>query len=105
MTLINIQAAKTHLSRLVEDVIAGKDIVLGKAGKPMVRLIPYKVAKPMRKGGQFHGEVWQSADCWAPDEDLLGDAPLVTTSESVEYRAVLRKSRRAAKGNRVAEES
>ncbi|MCC6414527.1 MAG: type II toxin-antitoxin system Phd/YefM family antitoxin, partial [Opitutaceae bacterium] len=34
MNTINIQAAKTHLSRLVEQAAAGEEIVLAKAGKP-----------------------------------------------------------------------
>jgi prevent-host-death family protein len=33
-----LQAAKTHLSRLVDEAVAGKEIVLLKAGKPLVRL-------------------------------------------------------------------
>jgi len=38
---VNIQAAKTHLSRLVEEAAAGEEIVLAKAGKPVARLVPY----------------------------------------------------------------
>jgi prevent-host-death family protein len=78
--IINIQAAKTHLSRLVEEVLAGADIVLAKAGKPLVRMVPYKAAKSPRVGGQFAGRVSASEDCWAPDESVFGDAPLVVTA-------------------------
>jgi prevent-host-death family protein len=35
MKTVNIQAAKTHLSRLVDEAMAGTEIVLAKAGKPM----------------------------------------------------------------------
>jgi prevent-host-death family protein len=40
MRTINIHAAKTHLSRLVEQAAAGEEIVIAKAGKPMARLAP-----------------------------------------------------------------
>jgi prevent-host-death family protein len=42
MELANIHQAKTHLSRLVERALAGEDIVIAKAGKPLVRLVPYE---------------------------------------------------------------
>jgi prevent-host-death family protein len=79
MKTINIQAAKTHLSRLVEEVVAGEEIVLAKAGKPLVRLVPYAPARAVRVGGQLAGQIWCAADCWAPDEDVFAasiEAPL-----------------------------
>ncbi len=39
MLIININEAKTHLSRLVEDAAHGKSFVIAKAGKPMVKVI------------------------------------------------------------------
>ena len=42
MKTVNMQSAKTHLSRLVEEAAAGADIVLAKAGRPMVRLVPFQ---------------------------------------------------------------
>lgn len=38
--VVNIQEAKTHLSRLVEEACAGQTIVIAKAGRPRVRLTP-----------------------------------------------------------------
>ena len=40
MTTLNIHAAKTHLSRLIEDVAGGEEVVIAKAGKPVARLVP-----------------------------------------------------------------
>lgn len=80
MKTINIQAAKTHLSRLVEEAAAGEEIVLAKAGKPLVKLVPYAPARAARVGGQLAGQIWAAPDCWAPDEDVFAasiDAPLV----------------------------
>jgi prevent-host-death family protein len=77
--VINIQAAKTHLSRIVDEVGSGEEIVLAKAGKPLVRLVPYAVPGQPRKSGLFAGQAWEAPDCWAPDDgglDASIDGPL-----------------------------
>ncbi len=79
MKTINIQAAKTHLSRLVDQAAAGEEIILAKAGKPLAKLVPFQVARKPRVGGQLKGQIWASPDCWETDEDLIqqmSDAPL-----------------------------
>ena len=38
MKVVNVQEARTHLSRLLERVAAGEVILLGKHGKPMAKL-------------------------------------------------------------------
>lgn len=52
MQIINIHAAKTHFSRLVEQAAAGEEIVIAKAGKPLARLMPLAMpaAVPRRLG-------------------------------------------------------
>ena len=57
MKTVNIQAAKTHLSRLVEEAAAGEEIVLAKAGKPVARLVPYGGAGEKRTLGAWRGKV------------------------------------------------
>ncbi len=49
MRTINIHAAKTHLSRLVEEVAAGEPFVIAKAGKPMAQVIPISAPKKKAK--------------------------------------------------------
>jgi len=81
--IINIQEAKTHLSRLVEQAVEGTQVVIGKAGKPLVTLTPYAVRRAPRVGGFAKGQVWEAADCWDSSEDLLGEslaAPLYVPS-------------------------
>jgi prevent-host-death family protein len=41
MRQINIHAAKTHLSALVEKAAAGEPFIIAKAGKPMVKVVPF----------------------------------------------------------------
>jgi len=55
---VNIHEAKTHLSRLVERAAAGEEIIIGKAGKPVARLVPYQELKPPeRKPGSMRGKI------------------------------------------------
>ena len=58
MTTINLYEAKTHLSQLVERAANGEEIIIGKAGKPMVRLVPYRpMGDTPREPGSWHGRV------------------------------------------------
>ena len=41
MRTVNIHDAKTHLSRLVQDVAAGESVIIAKAGKPLARVVPF----------------------------------------------------------------
>lgn len=55
--VINVHEAKTHLSRLLDRVRAGENIVLGKSGEPYARLIPYRVVEPRRAFGALRGRL------------------------------------------------
>ncbi len=68
--MINIQNAKTHLSRLIEESVEGEDIVIAKAGKPLVRLIPFREKARVRKLGALSGLVKEAEGCWETDSDL-----------------------------------
>ena len=58
MKPVNIHEAKTHLSRLVERVAAGDEVVIARAGKPVAKLIPYRDnAPPIRRPGAWRGKV------------------------------------------------
>ena len=55
MVSVNIHEAKTHLSRLVDQAAQGREFVIAKAGKPMVRVIPLQVPPAVRKLGFLAG--------------------------------------------------
>ena len=55
MKTVNIHAAKTQLSALVEEAASGKEIIIAKAGKPMARLVPLERKKFDRKPGRLKG--------------------------------------------------
>ncbi len=55
MRTVNIHAAKTHLSALLEEAAAGEEIIIAKAGKPVARLVPLERKKFDRKPGRLKG--------------------------------------------------
>jgi len=69
--VVNMHEAKSSLSRLVEEAEAGEEIVLARAGKPVVRLVPVRPAA-RRRLGRWRGKVVMSDDFDAPlpDADL-----------------------------------
>jgi prevent-host-death family protein len=71
MRTINIHAAKTHLSRLVEDAAAGEEIIIAKAGKPVARLCAVEGPKQRRALGLLKGKLHLPDDIDAPlSEDV-----------------------------------
>jgi prevent-host-death family protein len=49
MKTVNVHQAKTHLSKLLESVEAGEEIVIARSGKPVAKLVPLK-PQPRRPG-------------------------------------------------------
>ena len=60
--LVNIHEAKTHLSRLVERAAAGEEIIIGKAGRPMARLVAYSAQRQPRQPGALKQKLWVAKD-------------------------------------------
>lgn len=72
MKQVNIYEAKTKLSQLIEKAVAGEEVVIAKAGKPLVKLIPVHSKKKFRQGGQLKGKIWMAPDfdTYIPEEFL-----------------------------------
>ena len=72
---VNIHEAKTHLSRLLERSLRGDDVVIAKAGRPIVRLVLYEdAASDERTLGRYRDEIAIGDDFDAPlPDDLLED--------------------------------
>lgn len=71
---VNIQQAKTQLSRLVDRAAAGEDIVVARNGRPVARLTTLEPARKRRRGGWARGKVTISADFDAPLPDTVRTA-------------------------------
>jgi prevent-host-death family protein len=73
MAIINIHDAKTHFSRIVDEVAAGAEVIIAKAGKPVVRIVPLADAvRPNRRLGILANEAVVPADFDDPlPDDIL----------------------------------
>jgi prevent-host-death family protein len=78
-TTVNIHEAKTHLSRLVDQAAKGREFIIAKAGKPMVRVVPIDSPPAVRTLGFLAGKGVVTADLKAAFkgdiETLFGPAP------------------------------
>jgi prevent-host-death family protein len=71
--MVNIHEAKTQLSRIVEEVAAGAEFVIAKAGKPMARLSPINALPKAKKLGELKGKIRVPDDFNALlTEEILG---------------------------------
>ncbi|MGH3717444.1 MAG: type II toxin-antitoxin system Phd/YefM family antitoxin [Pseudonocardiaceae bacterium] len=76
---VNVYEAKTHLSKLLEQVEAGDEIIIARHGKPVARLVPLHRTFPDRVPGGWEGKVWMAPDFDEPDpelESLFYDGPI-----------------------------
>ncbi len=70
---VNVHEAKTHLSRLLEEVANGEEIIIAKAGTPVARLVPAGVGQ--RPMGWLKG-VWPDLPPDSPFFDPLPEEEL-----------------------------
>jgi prevent-host-death family protein len=66
MRTVNIHAAKTQLSRLVDAAAAGEEIIIAKSGKPVARLGPLVDPRRKRRLGVLTGKLRVPTDFDAP---------------------------------------
>jgi prevent-host-death family protein len=72
MKQVNVHEAKTHLSRLLEEVQSGREVVIARAGKPVARLVPVTGEAERRTLGILAGKLAVPADFDAPlPDDVL----------------------------------
>jgi prevent-host-death family protein len=69
---VNIHEAKTHLSRLLDRVSQGEEVVIAKAGKPVARLVPINGRPERRVPGSASGRIviGEDFDASLPEEVL-----------------------------------
>lgn len=80
MRTVNVHEAKTHLSRLLEAVERGEEIVIARAGKPVARLVSVAGRDRPRRPGALKGRLWIGEDFDTPlPEDIAavfrGESP------------------------------
>ena len=70
MHITNISEAKAQLSALIERVMAGEDIIIGKAGKPVARIVRYERQQGRRVPGALRGKIKIAKDFDELPEDI-----------------------------------
>ncbi len=66
MGIVNTHEAKTNLSRLIDEVRKGAEIVIARANRPVARLVPFQREPRTRRPGYLKGKVRVAADFDAP---------------------------------------
>jgi prevent-host-death family protein len=69
--IVNIHDAKTHFSKLVDRAAGGEEIIIGRAGKPVARLVAYAPAATRRRPGAWKGKVKLAEDFDATPDDVI----------------------------------
>ena len=71
MTTVTVHEAKTHLSRLIADALAGKEVIIARGKEPAVKLVPVE-QKPKRIPGKYKGQFTVPPEFFEPlsDEEL-----------------------------------
>lgn len=57
MATVTVHAAKTNLSRLIEQALRGEEVIIARGDKPVVRLVPVDAPKPRRRAGTLKGKI------------------------------------------------
>lgn len=70
---VNMHEAKTNLSKLVEIAASGEEVIIARAGKPAVELIPVRKARKPRRPGLLAGRIRISDDFYRTSEDILDE--------------------------------
>lgn len=69
---MNVHEAKTHLSKLLERVEAGEEVVIARNGKAIAKLVPYRAKR--RRPGSMKGKISIHPDFDAPLPDDIASA-------------------------------
>lgn len=68
---VNMHEAKSQLSALAEKVWQGETVVIAKAGKPYLDILPHREGNVPRKPGRFKGQIKIADDFDRTPEDIL----------------------------------
>ena len=70
MLITSISEAKAQLSALIEKAMAGEEVIIGKAGKPVVKLVRYQRSEERRRPGALKGKIKIANDFDELPEDI-----------------------------------
>mgnify|MGYP000843991715 FL=1 len=68
---VNMHEAKSQLSYLSERVLAGDKVIIAKAGKPCIELLPHVQTQPVRQAGRLKGKIVIPDDFDSTANDII----------------------------------
>ncbi|MDN5850279.1 MAG: type II toxin-antitoxin system prevent-host-death family antitoxin [Nitrococcus sp.] len=68
---VNMHEAKSNLSKLVEAAASGEKVIIARAGKPAVEIIPMRKARGPRQPGLLAGKIHISDDFYETSENII----------------------------------
>ena len=71
--IVNIHEAKTHLSRLLQRVVAGEEVTIAKSGVPIARIVPLEASARVRSPGRYAEQGYIADDFDAPMREYEDD--------------------------------
>jgi prevent-host-death family protein len=71
--MVNVHEAKTQLSRLLQEVEEGEEIVIARNGTPVAKLVPHVEERKPREPGWAKGRMWMAPDFDEYDEQIARD--------------------------------
>jgi prevent-host-death family protein len=93
--IVNIHAAKTHLSKLIGRMEAGEEVIIARAGRPVARLAPLNAGAHADTQeapgdlpswmGSLRGQIWTAPDVdedWAEMVRLMEEGPIFPDENS-----------------------
>lgn len=70
---VNMHEAKSNLSKLVEAAASGEEVIIARAGKPAVEMIPVRKARGPRRPGLLAGKIRISDEFCETSEDIVSE--------------------------------
>jgi prevent-host-death family protein len=77
MKTVNVHEAKTQLSRLLQEVEDGEEVVIARNGTPVAKLVPHVAERKPREPGWAKGRMWMAPDFDEYDEQIARDFGLL----------------------------
>ncbi len=77
---VNMHDAKTHLSKLVQAVLDGEEVILARNGEAVVQITKYTPVKHKRKPGSLKGKIWLADDWDSPETNRIINEMMVPKS-------------------------
>ena len=76
---VNMHEAKTQLSKLVQAVLDGEEVILARNGEAVVQITKYTPVKPKRKPGSLKGKIWLADDWDSPETNRMINEMMMKT--------------------------